>query len=158
MIVPQMLYGYYAWQASGNGQSGRGSPMVSAIQRIQIRAAQVITGALRTTAGAAVDVEAHLLPVIQQLELDRLEKHLPHVVPPWWIPPSVYVADSADAATKEHDDIGTETVCIYTDGSGINGHVGAAAVAPALHMNGIPTKRTQYMGTSATSTVYAARR
>ncbi|KFA45923.1 hypothetical protein S40293_10177 [Stachybotrys chartarum IBT 40293] len=204
MIVPQMLYGCSAWHAPGARQSARGSPITKAIQRIQRRAAQTITGAFRTTAGAAVDVEAHLLPAAQQLEqtaleatmrirtsplyadmatsqdavqndrqspldrlsnrlqckfdlqLDRLEKRLPHVVPPWWMPPSVYIAESADAAIKEHDAMGTETICIYTDGSGINGHVGAAAVAPALHVNGTPTKRLQYMGTPATSTVYAA--
>lgn len=199
-----MLYRCSAWHIPGkrgNGR-GRGSAMVSAISRIQRRAAQIITGAFRTTARAAVNVEAHLLPPLQQLEqtaieatmrirttplyeemassednnmaqsplnqfssilerkynlqLDRLEKRQPYIVLPWWIPPFIRIAETPELAVKEHDATEPTTLAIYTDGSGINGHVGAAAIAPMLRIPGIRTKRMEYTGKSTTSTVYAA--
>lgn len=90
------------------------------------------------------------------LRLERLEKRIQHVVPPWWIPPPVRISKSTEEAVKEHDATEPGTLRIYTDGSGINGHIGAAAVTPAPQANRIYARRIQYMGTSGTSTVYAA--
>jgi hypothetical protein len=78
------------------------------------------------------------------------------VVPLWWIPPFIRINKSAEEVIKEHDAIELGTLCIYTNGSSINGYVGAAAIMRAPHANGPWTKQTRYIGTSRTSTVYAA--
>ncbi|KAH8745413.1 hypothetical protein F5882DRAFT_312770, partial [Hyaloscypha sp. PMI_1271] len=46
------------------------------------------------------------------------------------------------------------TLCIYTDGSGINSHVNTAIIALVLQLSGIRTKRIEYISTSTTSIIY----
>ncbi len=90
------------------------------------------------------------------IRIDGLEKRQQHVIPPWWSPPFTCIAATSEEAIKQHDSTDPRTLRIYTDGSGIDGHVSAAVVIPFTAIRGINTRRTEYMGTSSTSTVYAA--
>lgn len=78
------------------------------------------------------------------------------MVRPWWTPPPIHINPSAKEAIREHEATKLGTIRIYTDGSGINGHIDAAAATLAPPENRVRTKRLEYMGTSTTSTVYAA--
>ncbi|KAJ6436838.1 reverse transcriptase [Purpureocillium lavendulum] len=77
----------------------------------------------------------------------------PFVAPPWWQGPQTYIDETAEGARKKHLALlrrETAALHIYTDGSGINGQIGAAAVCSTIQQT-----RSAYMGTEATSTVYA---
>jgi ribonuclease HI len=83
-----------------------------------------------------------------------METIYPFPRPPWWTP-SMYIniSNNKKEAKKRHDETPQDpnTICIYTDGSGIDGHIGAAAYSPT-----IAETRQQYLGTESTQNVYAA--
>ena len=86
--------------------------------------------------------------------IERQEIILPYLTPPWWQGPKTYIEASTEQATKKHQEQTANTqdyLHIYTDGSGINGEIGAAATSPMIQS----TMRA-YMGDSSMSTVYAA--
>jgi ribonuclease HI len=86
-------------------------------------------------------------------DLERLEAITPHIVPPWWAGPSTYIEESAENAEARHQcSIRREpdAIHIYTDGSGIGGQIGAAAVCTTTHQT-----KSAYMGDDTVSTVYA---
>ncbi|KAM0724065.1 hypothetical protein Q7P37_000245 [Cladosporium fusiforme] len=68
VVVPQMMYACSVWSNSrGNGTPYTGKTL-QILRSLQARGARAITGAFRATSSVALDVEAHLLPVVQQIE------------------------------------------------------------------------------------------
>ena len=104
---------------------------------------------------SALDRLSKLLEKKYRIRLDQLERRQQHVVPPWWTPPVTHI-DKTAKDIKRHNATDSRTLRIYTDGSGIDGHVGAAAVVLDMPIADVLAKRIEYMGTTTTSTVYAA--
>ena len=109
------------------------------------------------------------IPTTFTSNLEHLTKQFPqhttpmetirlHIRPPWWTPTvDIYIEPTKEAAKEYHDatisehDTCITTACIYTDGSGIDGNIGAAAVCPAT-----ATTHYQYLGKETSYNVYAA--
>jgi ribonuclease HI len=83
-----------------------------------------------------------------------MEIRAPFAVPPWWTPPNIQIEGSVLAALINHEKciaLQPNALRFYTDGSGIDGHVGAAAVCPQT------SSRCQaYLGSEKECTVPAA--
>jgi ribonuclease HI len=78
----------------------------------------------------------------------------PYVRPPWWIPnANIDISLNKKEAKQRHDEAVNDpnTICIYTDGSGIDVQIGAAAVCQTTSET-----RKQYIGTESSHNVYAA--
>lgn len=88
------------------------------------------------------------------VNLENLEIIPPVIAPPWWAPPNVSIHLTKEKAKLHHENCQEKypnAIMIYTDGSGIEDKIGAAAVAP---IEGRVKK--VYLGDKHTSTVYAA--
>jgi ribonuclease HI len=89
-----------------------------------------------------------------KVDLETLEKIPPTIAPPWWLPPKISIHETkekAKAHQAKYSQRYPNALTIYTDGSGIEGGIGAAAVAP---LQGRVKKA--FLGNEYTSTVYAA--
>ncbi|KAF2184787.1 hypothetical protein K469DRAFT_727021 [Zopfia rhizophila CBS 207.26] len=178
LVNLQQVYRY----TLGSKDRGRGSAIIATITQIQKRAAQIITRAFKTTTRATIDVEAYLLPALQQLEQTSLEATIRIRTTPLYEeiirPKNNNMAQSPlnrflsileskfnihldrlekrqqHDAIRQHNATEIGTLCIYTNRNSINGHVSAAVIVPALQLQGCRTKRTEYIGKAATSTVY----
>jgi ribonuclease HI len=115
--------------------------------------------------GIIIDQFARLSP-LQEIEIkiqrviggeahSKIEKQIPIVAPPWWIPPTVRIAPDAETAVKEHDEVCKTQqythMTVFTDGSDIQGRVGAAAWEPHRRW-----KCLADIGPSSQFTVYGA--
>ena len=84
----------------------------------------------------------------------NLEIIIPYVTAPWWIPPMFQIAQNKDEGKKQHDNAilprNPRQLCVYTDGSGINGKIGASAAAPSTGVT-----RQIFLGRSSCYTVYS---
>jgi ribonuclease HI len=218
IVIPQVLYGCSVWYTP-YGERGFWGNIRQALDKIQLEAARIISGAFRATSAPALDVELFLLPMHLQLEkraqetvvnirtgqlnpiqkspvfinttpstaprttrgqdvscvvytsplkrhLNILEKKLgpevvsnleireAFVVEPWWTPPLVTIEADRSTAERRHKEITSgqnSPLAIYTDGSGIHGKVGAAAVVPTTDLSA-----SAYLGKETTANVYAA--
>ena len=96
----------------------------------------------------------HILRDGREADLDLgAQEHIPaFLTPPWWSGPLTHI-DAAETAytTHELERTAPASICIYTDGARVNGHVGAAAVR-----HGTGELKSVYMGTEANTTTYAA--
>ncbi|EEY23737.1 conserved hypothetical protein [Verticillium alfalfae VaMs.102] len=67
VAVPQMMYACSAWSNAGWGRKAYTKRTLQRLERLQARAARVMSGAFKATSFPALDVEMHLLPVEQQI-------------------------------------------------------------------------------------------
>ena len=89
---------------------------------------------------------------------DLTECILPHIRPPWWENPiKIDIPIDKELAIEKHNQTAEanredpDTICIYTDGSGINNAIAAAAHDPATELTA-----HQYMGPANLTNVFAA--
>jgi ribonuclease HI len=90
-----------------------------------------------------------------QGEPDEWEAREAFIQPPWRQPPTTII-ESKEKATESHQEIYQlrnldRNLLIYTDGSGYQGHIGAAAYSPQ-----IGSVQSLYLGSEEAGTVYAA--
>lgn len=76
IILPQITYAASVWYAPLNFEGTYRDKTVRKLEAIQKKAAKIITGAFKTVAGTALDVEAFLLPIQLKLKRTATETYL----------------------------------------------------------------------------------
>lgn len=221
-VLLQFLYCASVWfvPSGGFGYKSKELKTLQIMRKIQSRAGKIISGAFKTTAGAALDVELYLRPIDLQLDiflnnallrltsspsckhitsfcsqnlasqdpkqyrlyfaklspLKKLEirftaiykkelanMELRNLFPTrlWYNAPQTLIATSAKKAIESHDCLinNPDNIAIYTDGSGIIGRIGAAAVKTITLYPGaqpmVASTKSTYLGLESDFTVCA---
>ena len=91
--------------------------------------------------------------VLGQGAVANLELRKPFLTPVWWEPPEICILDNAESARARHDQILAKDtgLVIYTDGSAVNGKVGAAAIQYCTS-----AKRQMFLGRTPEANVFLA--
>jgi hypothetical protein len=90
----------------------------------------------------------------KQIQSVKTQEQIPcFITPPWRQGPTTHVDATAEKARARHDreHAKADSLSIYTDGSGIEGEIGSAALCPLTQQ-----VRSVHMGPDTESTVYAA--
>src|SRR5579859_2960008 len=113
-----------------------------------------IQRATRSQSKVHITTLEYITRTFPQYNSSTIETIHPYPKPPWWNPPfMVNICGDKKAAKKLHDDTihSPGTICVYTDGSGIDGHIGAAAYSPT-----ISAIKHQYLGAETEYNIYVA--
>jgi ribonuclease HI len=91
VIIPQMLWGLSAWYCPAARAMPRGEldKLTNELIKIQKRAAILISGAFRGTAGAALDTELHILPIKLRIQQIVEETTIRILTGPQWACPQI---------------------------------------------------------------------
>jgi ribonuclease HI len=90
----------------------------------------------------------------KQIQSVKTQEQIPcFITPPWRQGPTTHIDATAEKARARHDreHAKADSLSIYTDGSGIEGEIGSAALCPLTQQ-----VRSVHMGPDTESTVYAA--
>ena len=119
------------------------NPIQSSIQR-----------AARSQSKVHITTLEYMTRTFPQYDPSTIETIYPHPKPPWWTQPfAVAICGDKKEAKKYHDNAihSPDTICIYTDGSGIDSHIGAAAYSPTTS-----AVKRQYLGPETEYNIYVA--
>lgn len=69
-----------------------------------------------------------------QCPVAELERKVPFVAEPWWVPPAIHIAPDRPQSITEHNELVQDprVLPVYTDGSGYKKRVGSAATIPLI--------------------------